>query len=124
MDKLTAYNRLWICLASLFYLSIFLTIVFFVWTIFYLVVIIPWKIEHGHDWKGISHKYHVAVQEKNGKEAIFWAKKMQAYEILDKGGRNSLRMIADAYALDGQHEVAEHYYALAKLLQDERIPPP
>ncbi len=86
-------------------------------------VVVPYRIENGLNWKGASIKWYQAMQAGNGQEAVFWAKRIEAYSqsfLRDTTYQN----LAQAYELDGQHEIAEHYYALSKLLQHEDIPPP
>ena len=78
-------------------------------------VIFPYQYHHGLNWKGIGYKYYFALKSGNAKEAIHWAKRGYAYEILGKGGqiRNSERFIAQAYELDGQYEMAINWYKIA-----------
>ncbi len=91
------------------------------------IVIWPIRYEFGWNGQGASHKTQIALQEGNAQEAIYWAEKTLAYRIIGvpKSDRSHwLFRIAQAYELDGQHEIAEHYYALSKLLKHEDIPPP
>ncbi len=95
----------------------------FVWFVLWLLIIIPYQHEHGLDLSGAKNKWYQAMQSGDGKAAIFWGKQIEVLSNTTLRG-GIYQNLGAAYALDGRHEVAEHYYALAKLLQDERIPPP
>ncbi len=106
LDKIRLLIYASLCVSALI-LTVLLVITF---------VVFPYQYEHGLNWKGIDHKYYTAIQEGNGKDAIFWAKKGYAYDILGKGGQihDSEYRIAQAYELDGQVEKAALWYKIAE----------
>lgn len=78
---------------------------------FYLFVVTPWQIENGYDVKGAGNKWYEAMKKGDGRQAILWAKRAEAYS------RTTLRDIiykdlGNAYELDGQYDVAILYYQL------------
>ena len=99
-----------------FAISVVVLILLILVSLFCYMGYILWSIEHGHHWKGISHKYHVAMTDGDGQAAIYWAKKNYAYKILGKPGpfHDTELWIAQAYELDGQFEMALLWYAISE----------
>jgi hypothetical protein len=64
--------------------------------------------EHGYNFKGAAHKYHAAMKEGDGNQAVIWAKKM--YDIAHKEDyyeyEQNEKYIGYAYELNGEYEKA------------------
>jgi tetratricopeptide (TPR) repeat protein len=78
----------------------------------YFLVYIPWSIEHGHNWKGASNKWRIAMESGDGENAIYWAKRAQVYGV-EKFRDEVYHQLALAYELNGQYDIALCYYKLA-----------
>jgi tetratricopeptide (TPR) repeat protein len=69
---------------------------------------IRYDYEHGYNFKGASHKYHLAMKEGDGNQAVIWAKKM--YDIAQKRKyyeyEQNEKYIGYAYELNGEYEKA------------------
>ncbi len=83
----------------------------------YWFVVFPIRYEFGWNGQGASHKANEAMQQGNGQEAIYWSKKTLAFSILGRGADDDHstweRLIAQAYELDGQYEMAINWYKIS-----------
>ncbi len=102
------------------YICATIIIVPILWVCFGLLhMIVIYPIAHSRGWivPGAASKTNKAIQEGNGKEAIYWAEKTYAMVIKAKpnlqGSPEWIIPIALAYDLDGKKEKALCFFELA-----------
>jgi len=89
-----------------------LFIPFLVCLFLYFLIYIPWAIKHGHNWKGASNKWYIAMKSGNSNAAIYWAKRAEVYGVSALRD-HAYHQLALAYELDGQYDIAICYYKLS-----------
>jgi len=92
----------------------FLTAFFAFLICYFFFIYVPWLVDNGDHRKSLG--YYEALRKGDGQAAIHSAKKNYAYEILGRGVtmRDSAHLIAQAYELDGQIEMALLWYAISE----------
>jgi len=72
----------------------------------WLYLLFLFQYHFGFNYKGVSHYFDTAMKEGNGKEAVYWAKKLMAFRRITV----SPVMVGYAYELNGEYERALEVY--------------